>query len=420
MSEIMLQHAPKEWCVKPLGRLFRERKEKVSDRDFPPLSVSKRGILPQLESVAKADDGDNRKGVRAGDFVINSRSDRKGSSGLSNMDGSVSLINIVLQPRDIHPRFAHHLLRSSAFQEEFYRWGHGIVDDLWTTRYNEMKNIRLAIPDFTTQKIIVDFLDRETTRIDQLIEKKEKLISLLMEKRKSMISFAVTGHKEGIILTKTQKGNSSTRDLTFLEQFSSQYAWDSAPAKRRFRYKKQVNEGMHEKHRLALTLDGVIDRDIDDVEGLQSSDYSTYQIFQKDDLVFKLIDLENIRTSRVGHVPHKGIMSPAYIRLEKTSKHVLVRFYYWFFYAVYINNIFNGMGGGVRQNLTSTDLLELPVPLTDFVTQQSIANFLDIETKKLDKTIRKTKKSIELLKEFRASLITAAVTGQLDIHKHQK
>lgn len=182
MTEIMLQCVPSDWHIMRLGQLFRERREKVSDKDFPPLSVTMKGILPQLETAAKTDDGDNRKGVRAGDFVINSRSDRKGSGGLADRDGSVSLISIVLQPRDVEPRFAHHLLRSPAFQEEFYRWGHGIVADLWTTRYSDMKNILLAVPDRTTQKAIADFLDRETARIDQLIEKKQRLVNVLKER----------------------------------------------------------------------------------------------------------------------------------------------------------------------------------------------------------------------------------------------
>lgn len=57
-------------------------------------------------------------------------------------------------------------------------------------------------------------------------------------------------------------------ELTFLEQFANKYAWSQAPAKRRFRFRKQVNRGMEEKHRLALTLGGVIDRALDDDEGL--------------------------------------------------------------------------------------------------------------------------------------------------------
>lgn len=146
---------------------------------------------------------------------------------------------------------------------------------------------------------------------------------------------------------------------------------------------------------MALTLRGVIDRSIDDDEGLQSSDYCTYQIFEQDNLVFKLIDLENIKTSRVGYVPRRGIMSPAYIRLEKTSRTAWSRYYYWFFYAAYLNNIFNGMGGGVRQNLTPTDLLDFPIPLPSLETQKAIADFLDHETARIDQLIEKKQRLLD-------------------------
>ncbi len=121
MTDIMTLASPPDWKLYRLGQLFRERKEKGTDRDFPPLSVTMAGIVPQLATAAKSDDGDNRKIVRVGDYVINSRSDRKGSSGISVHEGSVSLISIVLEPRNIDSRFANHLLRSPAFQEEFYR-----------------------------------------------------------------------------------------------------------------------------------------------------------------------------------------------------------------------------------------------------------------------------------------------------------
>lgn len=206
-------------------------------------------------------------------------------------------------------------------------------------------------------------------------------------------------------------------DLTFLEQFAEQYAWSHAPAKRRFRFRKRANRDMEEKHRLALTLGGVIDRALDDDEGLQSSDYSTYQIFEKDDLVFKLIDLENIKTSRVGFVPRRGIMSPAYIRLQPSSPSTFPRYYYWFFYGAYLNNIFNGMGGGVRQNLTPTDLLEFPVPLPELATQKIIASFLDRETSRIDKLIEKKQRLVEVVRERSLSAIEMAVTGDKGLTK---
>mgnify|MGYP001221493357 CR=1 FL=1 len=141
-----LETLPSHWDCEKLGNRFRERRIKVSDKDFVPLSVTKKGIVPQLSTAAKSNDGDNRKLVKSGDFVINSRSDRKGSSGLSELEGSVSLINTVLQPIDIVPKYTHYLLRSFGFIEEFYRNGRGIVADLWTTRFLEMRNINIPIP----------------------------------------------------------------------------------------------------------------------------------------------------------------------------------------------------------------------------------------------------------------------------------
>ncbi len=177
-----LGEIPSYWDCKKIGSLFTERKVKVSDKDYPPLSVAKIGIVPQLDSAVKTDAGDNRKLVRVGDFVINSRSDRKGSCGVSELNGSVSLINIVLTPRsEWNSRYVHYLLRSQPFSEEYYRNGRGIVADLWTTRYSEMKSILLPIPPSPEQDQIVRFLDWKVSSINKLIGVKQRQISTLKE-----------------------------------------------------------------------------------------------------------------------------------------------------------------------------------------------------------------------------------------------
>ena len=163
---------PKGWNMVKINDLFVERREKVSDQDFAPLSVTKFGILPQLETAAKTKDGDNRKKVCKGDFVINGRSDRRGSSGISPLDGSVSLINIVLRPRIGTTYYFHYLLRSHTFIEEFYRNGRGIVADLWTTRYSEMKNIYVPVPTYEEQIAIVDYLNWKNATFNQIIPEK--------------------------------------------------------------------------------------------------------------------------------------------------------------------------------------------------------------------------------------------------------
>ena len=184
---------PEHWEIDKLWHRFIQRKEKVSDKDFEPLSVSKIGVTPQLESACKTDDGDNRKLVRKGDFVVNSRSDRKGSCGFSELDGSVSLINIVVTPRCDNGWYYHHLFRSNNYIEEFYRMGRGIVADLWTTRWSEMRTIMIPVPPIDEQKQIVAYINERVSSIDTQISSIEKQIANLNEYKQSLISDVVTG-----------------------------------------------------------------------------------------------------------------------------------------------------------------------------------------------------------------------------------
>lgn len=187
-----LAQIPEHWELKKIDVLFSERKTIVSDKDFAPLSVTKKGILPQLEHAAKSNDSDNRKLVKAGDFVINSRSDRKGSCGVSPYDGSVSLINIVLTPRnELNSNYVHYLLHNYRFSEEYYRNGRGIVADLWTTRYSEMRTILLPVPSRSEQDLIVRFLNWKVSEINKLIEIRRKEIQELDELEAHIIDKAV-------------------------------------------------------------------------------------------------------------------------------------------------------------------------------------------------------------------------------------
>lgn len=184
---------PEHWKVNKIRSIFMERREKVSDKAWSALSVSKEGVLPQLQTAVKTDNGDNRKKVCKGDFVVNSRSDRKGSCGISDYDGSVSLINIVLKPLNIVGLFYHYLFRSNDYIEEFYKNGRGIVADLWTTRYSEMRNIYIPIPPLSEQRAIVDYISSATSKIDKLISEKTKEMEYMKELRQRIISDAVTG-----------------------------------------------------------------------------------------------------------------------------------------------------------------------------------------------------------------------------------
>lgn len=166
--------------------------------------------------------------------------------------------------------------------------------------------------------------------------------------------------------------------------------------------------------RLALTMNGVIKRSKDDSNGLQPEKFETYQILRPDELVFKLIDLQNVSTSRVGLSPYLGLVSPAYIIL-KSNKRVLPAFAEKYFLMLWKNQIFNALGdAGVRSNLNSKDLLELSIPFPSLVEQQRIAEFLDRECGKIDGLKADIQAQIDTLEQYKRSVITEAVTRGLN------
>lgn len=190
--------------------------------------------------------------------------------------------------------------------------------------------------------------------------------------------------------------------------------WNILPTKRFFRHTKTIAwDKVDSYERLALTMNGVIKRSKEDSEGLQPEKFDTYQVLKENELVFKLIDLANVKTSRVGLSPFTGIVSPAYIVLTNESNDN--RFYYYFFISMYYNEIFNRLGdNGVRSSLNAQDLLSVPIVNISSDTQHRIADFLDDKCGKIDRYIEKQQKIIDKLKEYKQAVITEAVTKGLD------
>lgn len=189
--------------------------------------------------------------------------------------------------------------------------------------------------------------------------------------------------------------------------------WEVLRGKWLFRNCKVLNSNRAETNVLSLTLRGVVNNDPDDPEGLVPKDYGTYQLFRKDDLVFKLIDLENFRTSRVGLVHEDGIMSSAYVRLSQAHRG-LQRYFYLQYYDLYQRGIYNQLGAGVRSTLGASDLLDLPIAVPSLDEQSAIVRFLDHADRRIRRAIAAKQKLIRLLEEQKRAIIHRAVTRGLD------
>mgnify|MGYP002627177523 CR=1 FL=1 len=172
--------------------------------------------------------------------------------------------------------------------------------------------------------------------------------------------------------------------------------WKVVRTKTYYRHHKIISgEDSVNYERLALTLKGVIKRSKSDSTGLQPGAFNGYQVLRKNELVFKLIDLENISTSRVGLSPYDGIVSPAYIVLEGTMG-CNTKYGEYYFLSMWQRNIFNQMGDdGVRSSLNASYLLNIPYVFPKNDEQVKIVEFLDKKCAYIDSVIEKTKEAIE-------------------------
>lgn len=167
-------------------------------------------------------------------------------------------------------------------------------------------------------------------------------------------------------------------------------------------------------NRLALTLKGVIHRKKEDNEGLQPNDFNTYQLLKTGELVFKLIDLQNVSTSRVGLAHDTGIVSPAYIILHANND-INPAYAEKFFLMMWHREIFNALGdAGVRSNLNAGDLLNVFIPVPPLKEQNKIADFLDEKCAEIDSISAEIQEQIDTLEEYKKSVITEAVTKGLN------
>lgn len=399
---------PQDWQLSKIGSLYTQRNEKVSDKDYQPLSVTMQGILPQLATAAKTNDGGNRKLVRVGDFAINSRSDRRGSCGISPLDGSVSLINIILTPRTaMHPCYYNWLFHTTLFADEFYKWGHGIVADLWTTRWQEMKSITVPVPEYAEQERIAAFLDAECAEIDAVLEKTRASIEEYKKLKQAVITQAVT---KGIRGDRPMKDSGSV----WFEEIPCN--WVMKRIKYLFHIKKDI-AGKEGYTVLSITQRGIQPKDLSKNEGQIAANYSQYQLLAPGDFAMNHMDL---LTGWVDISKYSGVTSPDYrvFVLDDTEKNDS-SYYLYLMQMCYFNRIFYGLGQGVsgmgRWRLQADKFMNFPVVVPPVDEQKEIVSYLNEKCKQLDTLIRNKQQYLTEIENYKKSLIYEYVTGKKEV-----
>lgn len=412
---------PKEWNTCKIDTLYSVRSSRVSDRDFMPLSVTMQGVLPRLQSVAKTDNHDDRKLVMKNDFVINSRSDRRGSCGISQYDGSVSLINIVLKPTPknitMEPRYFGWLFRSSVFSDEFYRLGHGIVDDLWTTTWNDMRKMTVALPPLPEQQRIADFLDTKCGILDRTIDAVSRQIEDLEKYKKALITKTVT---KGICKNGEPERAMKDSGVEWIGKVPEE--WNVKPFKAlagmkgssEYTARDIVDEG---EGAILLSPSNINDNELN----LSKRTYISQKKYDKSTTKIQRGDLLFTKTASVGKCviydsDEPAMPNPQLVVLKNIK--CLPKFLY---YSM-VSDVMQAptkmyVYGSVIPTISQLNLGRIKIPVPSPEEQQQIADYLDEKCKNIDNRVQKRKQQLEWLKEYKKSLIFDYVTGKKRIEE---
>ena len=404
---------PENWEVKRIASFYSLRNQKVSDKEFPPLSVTKKGILPQLDTAAKSDDSDNRKLVCIGDFAINSRSDRRGSCGISEFTGSVSLINIVLQPKgEMQNKYYNWLFHTEQFADEFYKWGNGIVDDLWTTRWQNMKRITIPVPPLLEQKEIAEYLDEKCGEIDALLADIKDEIETLEQYKRSVITESVT---KGLHPSAPMKNSG-------IEWLGDQpIHWEDFKGKYIF---KQRNErgNQIELQLLSPTQNyGVIPQTLyEELSGMsavklnENINLSILKTIDKGDFCISLRSFQG----GFEYSQYEGVVSPAY-QVFYPIKKVFDGYYKYLFKEKSFIAVMNSYTLSLRdgKNIAFSDFGNTLIPYPPLSEQQEIAEYLDKKCAEIDAVISDKQTEIQTLESYKKSLIYEYVTGKKEVKR---
>lgn len=177
---------------------------------------------------------------------------------------------------------------------------------------------------------------------------------------------------------------------------------------------KLKNKGMAEQNLLSLSYGNIIRKDITQSGGLLPESFETYNIVDKDDIIFRLTDLQNDKRSlRTGLCKERGIITSAYIAIRKRTN-IHAPYFHYLFHTYDLCKVFYGLGDGVRQGMNYADMRKLPLIIPSYAEQKAIADFLDKKCNEIDELVALQEKMIEELKAYKQSVITEAVCKGLN------
>ncbi|EXH48334.1 type I restriction modification DNA specificity domain protein [Acinetobacter baumannii 1412924] len=417
-----LGEVPADWQVIPSKFYFTERQEKAELADKQLTASQKFGIVFQEDYMAEngrvmvvIKNPEILKKVRPKDFVISMRS-FQGGLELSNLEGCISSAYVMLKPNLelVDTGYYKYLFKSPRYIQALQSTS-TLIRDGQALRFNNFSQVKLVLPPKEEQTKIVSFLDSETSRIDNLIAKQEKLIEVLEEHRNTLTAHTI------------EKGINPD-----IKMINSGVEWlGEVPENWKIGRLKNFAKVNPIIKKFSLDADELVEfipmSNVDDKKGVIASiDYrkfgevsTGYTAFNTSDVVFAKITpcMENGNCAIIPELKHGFGYGTTEFIVFRASKEIKTEFLYFLLRSKKLRDICTAFMTGTagQQRISSDFLANYPLALPDLKEQQEIIDFLHEKNQKIDTLIAKQRELITKLKNYRTSIISHAVTGKIDV-----
>ena len=348
------------------------------------------------------------QGIRKGDLVIHAMDAFAGAIGVSDSDGKSTPVYSACVPREpdtVDPYFYAYYMRHIALSGLLVSLAKGIRERSTDFRYNDFADLQLAVPSLPEQRAIAAFLDEKCAKVDEAVRIKEEQIALLRERRQILIQQAVT---RGLNPAAPLKDSG----IDWIGQIPAH--WEQLANKHIFRLRKTlVGKRSSEYELLSLTLRGVIKRDMENPEGKFPAEFDTYQEVSPGDFVFCHFDVEETPRT-VWLSEFFGMITGAYT-VYSVADGVDPRFLLHFYICADTDKKMRSLYKGLRNTIPKDVFGTFKTPLPPIEEQREIVAHIDEASRKIEDAIAIKEEQIAALKEYKTSLINAAVTGKIKV-----
>ena len=333
-------------------------------------------------------------------------------SAICDERGIITSAYVAVTPKKIRPKFMHYLMRSYDETKVFYNLGSGMRQSL---KYDELKRLPLVTPPESDQEQIENFLDRETARIDNLIAEKQTFIKLLKEKRQALISHVGTKGLDPSVKMKDS-------GVEWIGEVPEH--WEHGKIK----YIARVSNGATPNRDTNEFWDGgtvgwLNSSKVNDVYIENADQFITELAVEKtsvqpvkpNDLVMAITG-EGQTRGRVAICKAHATINQHLAAISVTRKQIDVEYLFFWLTSQYLRIRYESSGAGSTKGaITCTDIGCYPVPIPPRAEQELIVSAVKEKLSSHDALQRETESSIKFLQEHRTALISAAVTGKIDV-----